>query len=183
VRSSLASKRRQANGVEPCREIKWYRPLPVRWCSARALDRATLEGEPVHPSAPPIMQQSSSIPAFLPSLSDPELAAGAACGCHAAESVAGGFGATSVNASVRERNLKRLRRIEGQVRGLHRMIEDDRYCADILTQVSSAHEALRAVGRELMRNHIRFCTSAAVRAGVVDEMSDEIIEMLYRAAR
>jgi DNA-binding FrmR family transcriptional regulator len=84
---------------------------------------------------------------------------------------------------VRNRNLVRLRRIEGQVRGLQRMIQDDRYCADILTQVSSVHEALRAVGRELMRTHIRYSASVALRAGSEDQMPDEIIEMIYRAAR
>ena len=60
---------------------------------------------------------------------------------------------------IKERNLKRLRRIEGQVRGLQKMVEEDRYCADILTQISSVHEALRAVGRELMRNHLKHCAT------------------------
>lgn len=61
--------------------------------------------------------------------------------------------AVGVDADSKTRNLRRLRRIEGQVRGLHKMVEADRYCADVLTQVSAVHEALRAVGRELMRNH------------------------------
>jgi DNA-binding FrmR family transcriptional regulator len=50
--------------------------------------------------------------------------------------------------------IKRLRRIEGQVRGLQKMVEEDRYCPDILTQISSVQEALRSVGRELMLNHL-----------------------------
>ena len=58
----------------------------------------------------------------------------------------------------------RLRRIEGQVRGLHKMVEEDRYCADVMMQISSVHEALRAVGRELMRNHLKHCATSAIRS-------------------
>lgn len=85
----------------------------------------------------------------------------------------------------KERNLRRLRRIEGQVRGLQRMVQDDRYCADIMTQISSVHEALRAVGREIMRNHVRHCATNAIRSGSVeaDAMYDELVELLYRHVR
>lgn len=93
--------------------------------------------------------------------------------------------AVAVDPEVKERNLKRLRRIEGQVRGLQKMVEEDRYCADIMTQISSVHEALRAVGRELMRNHLRHCASSAIR-GTPDEaaaMYDELIELMYKHVR
>lgn len=85
----------------------------------------------------------------------------------------------------KERNLKRLRRIEGQVRGLQKMVEEDRYCADILTQISSVHEALRGVGRELMRNHLKHCATAAIKAGESDAeaMYDELVEMMYKHSR
>jgi DNA-binding FrmR family transcriptional regulator len=93
--------------------------------------------------------------------------------------------AVAVDAPGRERNLKRLRRIEGQVRGIQKMVEEDRYCADIMTQIASVHEALRAVGRELMRNHLRHCATKAIRAGrdEADAMYDELVEMMYRSAR
>ena len=86
---------------------------------------------------------------------------------------------------IKARNLKRLRRIEGQVRGLQRMVEEDRYCADIMTQISSVHEALRGVGRELMRNHLKHCAASAIRAGdeQAEEMYDELIDLMYRLAR
>ena len=86
---------------------------------------------------------------------------------------------------LKERKLKRLRRIEGQVRGLQRMIEEDRYCADIMTQISSAHEALRAVGRELMRKHVKHCAAAATASprGEAEPIYDELIEMMYRLSR
>jgi DNA-binding FrmR family transcriptional regulator len=93
--------------------------------------------------------------------------------------------AVAVDAAAKERNLKRLRRIEGQVRGLQRMVEEDRYCADILTQISSVHEALRGVGRELMRNHLKHCATSAIRAGEeqAESMYDELVDMMYRRIR
>ena len=93
--------------------------------------------------------------------------------------------ALAVDADIKERNLKRLRRIEGQVRGLQKMVEEDRYCADIMTQISSVHEALRAVGRELMRNHLRHCASSAIRGKPeeADAMYDELIELMYKHVR
>jgi DNA-binding FrmR family transcriptional regulator len=93
--------------------------------------------------------------------------------------------AVAVDPRARERNLKRLRRIEGQIRGLQRMVEEDRYCADILTQISSVHEALRGVGRELMRNHLKHCATSAIRAGEsqAESMYDELIDMMYKRMR
>ena len=93
--------------------------------------------------------------------------------------------AVAVDADIKERNLKRLRRIEGQVRGLQRMVESDRYCADIMMQVSSVQEALRAVGRELMRNHLKHCATSAIRAGEPEatEMYDELIDLMYKNTR
>ena len=91
----------------------------------------------------------------------------------------------AVDPDAKMRNLKRLRRIEGQVRGLQKMVEEDRYCADILTQISSVHEALRAVGRELMRNHLKHCASAAIRGtdGEAEAMYDELLDLMYRTVR
>ena len=93
--------------------------------------------------------------------------------------------AVAVDPDIKDRNLKRLRRIEGQVRGLHKMVDDDRYCADILTQISSVHEALRSVSRELMRNHLKHCASTAIRGGdaEAEAMYDELVEMMYRHSR
>ena len=93
--------------------------------------------------------------------------------------------AVGVDADGKARNLKRLRRIEGQVRGLQKMVEEDRYCADIITQISSVHEALRAVGRELMRNHLKHCASSAIRTGEQDAeaMYDELVDMMFKHSR
>jgi DNA-binding FrmR family transcriptional regulator len=104
-----------------------------------------------------------------------------ACGAHETS----GRKAVAVDPDIKARNLKRLRRIEGQVRGIQKMIEDDRYCADVMTQIASVHEALRAVGQELMRNHLRHCATSAIKAGSHDAeaMYDELIDMMYRHAR
>ena len=104
------------------------------------------------------------------------------CGCGTAHDKRT---ALAVDPDAKTRNLKRLRRIEGQVRGLQKMIEEDRYCADIMTQISSVHEALRSVGRELMRNHLRHCATAAISHGgqEADDMYDELVELMYRHAR
>lgn len=110
----------------------------------------------------------------------------ASCGCSASDDECGdGRKAVGVDPAAKERNLKRLRRIEGQVRGLQRMVEEDRYCADILTQIASVNEALRSVGRELMRNHLRHCVASAVRTGgeEAEATYDELIELMYRNAR
>ena len=93
--------------------------------------------------------------------------------------------AVAVDPDIKARNVKRLRRIEGQVRGLQKMVEDDRYCADIMTQISSVHEALRSVGRELMRNHLKHCATHAFRQGndEADAMYDELVELFHKHAR
>ena len=110
---------------------------------------------------------------------------GAECGCAVREASARSRKAIGVDPEVTSRNVKRLRRIEGQVRGLQKMVDEDRYCADILTQVSSVQEALRGVGRELMRNHLKHCATGAIRTGgqQADRMYDEIVDLMYTHSR
>ena len=93
--------------------------------------------------------------------------------------------AIAVDAEIKARNLTRLRRIEGQVRGLQKMVEEDRYCADVMMQIASVHEALRSVGKELMRNHLKHCAASMIRKGEdeAEEMYDELIEMMYKHGR
>ncbi|NUO39659.1 MAG: metal-sensitive transcriptional regulator [Gemmatimonadaceae bacterium] len=107
------------------------------------------------------------------------------CGCALPSEEVDGRKAVAVDPDAKDRNLKRLRRIEGQVRGLQKMVEEDRYCADVMTQISSVHEALRAVGRELMRNHLKHCATAAIKAGPADAepMYDELVDLLYKHSR
>ena len=93
--------------------------------------------------------------------------------------------ATAVDPDIKQRNLLRLKRIEGQVRGLQKMVEDDRYCADIMTQISSVNEALRSVGKELMKNHLKHCATTAIRSSEEEAtaMYDEIVDLMYKSGR
>ena len=107
------------------------------------------------------------------------------CGCATNDLEGEHRHAVAVDPDIKARNVRRLRRIEGQVRGLQKMVDDDRYCADIMTQISSVHEALRSVGRELMRNHLKHCASNAIAAGSdkADAMYDELLDLMYKHAR
>ena len=93
--------------------------------------------------------------------------------------------AHGVDPEIKSSNLRRLKRIEGQIRGLHKMVEEDRYCPDIITQVASAQEALRGVGRQLLRNHLRHCATAAIKKGAkeADATYDELLDLVYRHLR
>jgi CsoR family transcriptional regulator, copper-sensing transcriptional repressor len=104
----------------------------------------------------------------------------ARCGCETE-----GRKAFAVDPEIKGRNLRRLRRIEGQVRGLQKMVEADRYCPEIMVQIASVHEALRAVGRELMRNHLRHCVARAVQHGGAEAEAsyDELLELIYTTSR
>jgi DNA-binding FrmR family transcriptional regulator len=94
--------------------------------------------------------------------------------------------AVGVDPRIKASNLRRLRLIEGQIRGLHRMVEDDRYCADVITQVSAVQQALRSVARSLMSNHLTHCATQAIRTGSPKQkqaMYDELLDLIYKNAR
>ena len=94
--------------------------------------------------------------------------------------------ALAVDPEIKSSNLKRLRRIEGQVRGLQRLVTEERYCADILVQISSVQEALRSVGRALMRNHLVHCASGAIRdtsPGRAEAMYEELLNLMDMHSR
>jgi DNA-binding FrmR family transcriptional regulator len=94
--------------------------------------------------------------------------------------------AIAVDPEIKAANRHRLRRIEGQIRGLQKMVEEDRYCADIITQIASVQEALRGVARNLIRNHLHHCAAKALRSGKKQEtqaMYDELLELIYAHLR
>jgi len=89
---------------------------------------------------------------------------------------------SSAKASV----AKRLQRIEGQVRGLARMVEDDRYCIDIVTQIAAVRAALGSVEREILRDHVAHCVEHAITSGDEAEQRrkiGELIDVLSRTNR
>lgn len=94
--------------------------------------------------------------------------------------------AAGVEPELKKKALARLKRIEGQVRGIQRMVEEGRYCGDILVQIGSAQEALRSAGRVLMRNHLEHCITKAIRSGdrlEAERAYEEILDLMYRHAR
>ena len=80
----------------------------------------------------------------------------------------------------KEAVLGRLRRIEGQVRGLARMVEEDQYCIDILTQVGAIHAALRGVAMGLLDDHVRHCVRESIAEGGGDEKVEELVAAVSR---
>lgn len=90
------------------------------------------------------------------------------------------------DAALTDRTLVRLRRIEGQVRGLQAMVADHRWCPDVLVQVASVQAALRAVERELLRHHVTHCVVQAVQDGddaARDAVIAELVELCTKAGR
>ena len=111
-----------------------------------------------------------------------EIKSSCACGAQGGDGAHG----SSVDPEIKHSIGTRLRRIEGQVRGLQKMIEEERYCADVLMQLSSVHEALRGVGRTLLHNHLKHCVTEAIRTGEpeqADAMYEELMELMYKNAR
>jgi DNA-binding FrmR family transcriptional regulator len=88
-----------------------------------------------------------------------------------------------MNQDHKAATFKRLRRIEGQVRGLARMVEDDRYCIDIVTQISAVRAALRRVEEEILRDHVAHCVEHAIASGNKMDQRKKIAELMDVMAR
>jgi DNA-binding FrmR family transcriptional regulator len=78
---------------------------------------------------------------------------------------------------------KRLARAKGQVEGIERMLDQNRPCVEILTQISAAHEALRGAGRVMVRNYLERCASSAIKAGREQEVYDELMDVIFKLTR
>jgi len=74
--------------------------------------------------------------------------------------------------------IKRLKRIEGQVKGIQKMVEDDRYCVDILTQISAIRSAINKVGSIILENHMKGCVSQSIKEGDSEEMINELMKTI-----
>lgn len=94
--------------------------------------------------------------------------------------------AAHVEPETKAQVLARLKRIEGQIRGLQRMVEEEQYCGDVLVQVASVHEALRGAGKLLMHNHLRHCITGALQSGDErdrDAAYGEVLDLMYKHVR
>jgi len=78
----------------------------------------------------------------------------------------------------KEAIIKRLKRIEGQVKGIQKMVEDDRYCVDILTQISAIRSAINKVGSIILENHMKGCVSQSIKKGDSEEMINELMKTI-----
>ena len=88
-----------------------------------------------------------------------------------------------MDADTKGRALGRLRRIEGQVQGIQRMVEEDKYCVDIMTQIAGVQAALEQVSLLLMENHLLHCVSEAIQEGKGEEKISEIMDVIKHYTR
>jgi DNA-binding FrmR family transcriptional regulator len=79
---------------------------------------------------------------------------------------------------MKDKCLQRLSRIEGQVRGIARMVAEDRYCIDIITQIAAAQAALRKVEGELLQNHVNHCVEHAIASGSAEDQRQKVAELM-----
>ena len=91
--------------------------------------------------------------------------------------------AHAVHRADKPKLLKRLNRVEGQVRGISKMIEEDRYCVDVLTQVAAVRSALDAMALQMLRDHTHGCVQGAIRSGRGDAAIDELLLVVEKFAR
>lgn len=153
-----------------------------------SLQNATSKLRP--PVRPPAHRRASTVDGQIAVKRGSRTPRSDSCGCAscfepAAPASARPTHAVGVEAPLKEANLRQLRRIEGQVRGIAAMIEDDRYCADVITQVSAVRESLLTVARNLMRNYLKHCASAAIQKDerTRDGMIDELLDLVGKLSR
>ena len=91
--------------------------------------------------------------------------------------------ATRGYSATKDQLRKRLRRIEGQVRGIERMVDDDRYCIDVVTQISAVQAALDKVALGLLDDHVRHCIAGGEAPGTTDELNEELMGAVGRLLR
>lgn len=88
-----------------------------------------------------------------------------------------------INEEVKNDALVRLKKIEGQVRGIMKMVEQEKYCIDIINQVTAAEKALKGVSKIILRRHVESCVATAISMGKGREAIDELVDTVYKAVR
>ncbi len=89
----------------------------------------------------------------------------------------------SDNENLKKKLIARLKRVEGQARALQKMVEEDRYCIDIITQSSAARSALASFEAELLEEHMKTCAENLIKSGKKEKLADEIIKIYKKATR
>jgi len=88
-----------------------------------------------------------------------------------------------VNEQVRKKALRRLSIIEGQLKGVRRMVEENTGCVEVLTQISAIHEALRGVGKVVVRHHIETCVTEGLQTDERQQHQDELMDLIYKLSK
>jgi DNA-binding FrmR family transcriptional regulator len=89
----------------------------------------------------------------------------------------------AITEEVQRQALRRLSIIEGQIGGLQRMVENGAYCVDVLTQISAIHEALRGVGKVVVRHHLETCVTEGLQGGERQHHYDELMDLIYKLSK
>lgn len=88
-----------------------------------------------------------------------------------------------INEEVKNESLLRLKKIEGQIRGIMKMVENDKYCIDIINQVTAAEKALKGVSKIIMKRHVESCVATAISMGQGKDAIDELVETIYKVGK
>jgi DNA-binding FrmR family transcriptional regulator len=89
----------------------------------------------------------------------------------------------AIDEKVQESARRRLAIIEGQLRGLNKMIEEKKYCIDVLTQISAIHEALRGVGKLVVRHHLETCVTEGLQSQEREQHYEELMNLIYKLSK
>lgn len=88
-----------------------------------------------------------------------------------------------INEEVKQDALTRLKKVEGQIRGIMKMVENEKYCIDIINQVTAAEKALKGVSRIIMKRHVESCVTTAISQGQGQAIIDELVDTIYKVGK
>ena len=88
-----------------------------------------------------------------------------------------------INDDVKNESLNRLKKVEGQIRGIMKMVENEKYCIDIINQITAAEKALQGVSRIIMKRHVESCVATAISMGKGQDAIDELVATIYKVGK
>ncbi len=88
-----------------------------------------------------------------------------------------------INEEVKNESLSRLKKIEGQIRGIMKMVEGEKYCIDIINQITAAEKALKGVSKIILRRHVESCVATAISMGKGKDAIEELVETIYKVGK
>lgn len=88
-----------------------------------------------------------------------------------------------INEEIKNESLLRLKKIDGQIRGIMKMVENEKYCIDIINQITAAEKALKGVSKIIMKRHVESCVATAISMGQGKDAIDELVETIYKVGK